>query len=208
MSSASKISILSTSPLIVTGLIIVLALLICGAWLVWSESAQEIKYSGEKYQASKIRKQHLRQLELEFPAVVEMFALLVSAGISPSQAFLTVSEKSEGEMHKVLATLVQSLLDGQSLVSALDEMNETLPSQLMRRFNDSIIIALERGTPLSEVLTRQVEEVRAAQRTRLIEKAGKAEVTLMIPVVFLILPVSVLFALWPSYFSLGQSVGL
>ncbi len=208
MSSASKISILSTSPLIVTGLIIVLALLICGAWLVWSESAQEIKHSGEKYQASKIRKQHLRQLELEFPAVVEMFALLVSAGISPSQAFLTVSEKSEGEMHKVLATLVQSLLDGQSLVSALDEMNETLPSQLMRRFNDSIIIALERGTPLSEVLTRQVEEVRAAQRTRLIEKAGKAEVTLMIPVVFLILPVSVLFALWPSYFSLGQSIGL
>ena len=208
MSSVSKISILSTSPLIVTGLIIVLALLICGAWLVWSESAQEIKYSGEKYQASKIRKQHLRQLELEFPAVVEMFALLVSAGISPSQAFLTVSEKSEGEMHKVLATLVRSLLDGQSLVSALDEMNEMLPSQLMRRFNDSIIIALERGTPLSEVLTRQVEEVRAAQRTRLIEKAGKAEVTLMIPVVFLILPVSVLFALWPSYFSLGQSIGL
>jgi len=29
----------------------------------------------------------------------------------------------------------------------------------------------------------------------------------MIPVVFLILPISVLFALWPSYFALGRSAG-
>ena len=36
--------------------------------------------------------------------------------------------------------------------------------------------------------------------------AGKADIALMIPVIFLILPISVLFALWPSYLSLGQSI--
>ena len=71
----------------------------------------------------------------------------------------------------------------------------------------NILIAIERGTPLAEVISRQVDEVRQAQRTSLLEKAGKAEIALMIPVVFLILPVSVLFALWPSYFALGQSMG-
>jgi tight adherence protein C len=30
------------------------------------------------------------------------------------------------------------------------------------------------------------------------DKAGKAETSMMIPIVFLILPISVLFALWPS----------
>jgi tight adherence protein C len=66
---------------------------------------------------------------------------------------------------------------------------------------------MERGTALSDVLGRQVEEVRQAQRSHFLERAGKAEIALMIPVVFLILPVSVLFALWPSYFALGQNMG-
>ena len=30
------------------------------------------------------------------------------------------------------------------------------------------------------------------------DKAGKAETSMMVPVVFLILPISILFALWPS----------
>jgi tight adherence protein C len=65
---------------------------------------------------------------------------------------------------------------------------------------------MERGTSLSDVLTRQVEEVRTAHHATLMTAAGKAEIALMIPVIFLILPISVLFALWPSYLSLGQSV--
>jgi len=52
-----------------------------------------------------------------------------------------------------------------------------------------------------------VEEVRQVQRTAISEKASKAELALMIPVVFLILPISILFALWPSYYSLGGSFG-
>ena len=67
------------------------------------------------------------------------------------------------------------------------------------------MIAVERGSPLVDVVNRQVEEVRNEERSRLLEAAGKAEIALMIPVVFLILPISVLFALWPSYFALGRS---
>ena len=79
---------------------------------------------------------------------------------------------------------------------------------MVRRFSDSLTIAVERGSPLVDVVNRQVEEVRNQERSRLLESAGKAEIAMMIPVVFLILPVSVLFALWPSYFALGRSVGL
>jgi tight adherence protein C len=35
------------------------------------------------------------------------------------------------------------------------------------------------------------------------DKAGKAEISMMVPVVFLILPVSILFALWPSVIRLN-----
>jgi tight adherence protein C len=55
-----------------------------------------------------------------------------------------------------------------------------------------------RGAPLIDVLSRHASEARSLQRNSLMDKAGKAEISMMIPVVFLILPISILFALYPS----------
>jgi hypothetical protein len=55
------------------------------------------------------------------------------------------------------------------------------------------------GKPFaSTILSGLGSEARQNQRNILMDKAGKAEISMMIPVVFLILPISVLFALWPS----------
>ena len=98
------------------------------------------------------------------------------------------------------------LKNGKSLSQSLEFLGARVSSPTIRRFCDTIILAIERGSSLSDVLNRQVEEVRAGQHASLLAAAGKAEISLMIPVIFLILPISVLFALWPSYVSLGQSV--
>lgn len=181
-------------------------LLIAGA-ILWEEFETEIKslYSG--VQLKERKKKEVLQIDQELPAVVELFAILVSAGLSPTTALLRISERAQGAFGEVLRECVHEIRHGAPLSAALETVNDLVASQNVRRFNDSILIALERGTPLTDVVTRQVEEVRLSQRTELMEKAGKAEIALMIPVVFLILPISVLFALWPSYFALGQSMG-
>ena len=84
------------------------------------------------------------------------------------------------------------------LIEALDEMSRSLRSPSIRRFIDALVMALLRGAPVVEVLHRHVAEARINQRNLVMDKAGKAETTMMIPIVFLILPISVLFALWPS----------
>lgn len=162
-------------------------------------------YSGEVLKRKK--RAELHRLELEFPSIVELFSILVSAGLSPSAALLRISEVSSGVFASLLRDSVHEMRHGAPLSSALDMINEVVNSSSVRRFSDSIVIAMERGTPLNDVLYRQVEEVRQAQRNAMLERAGKAEIALMIPVVFLILPISVLFALWPSYFALGNSMG-
>jgi len=162
-------------------------------------------YSGEVLKRKK--RAELHWLELEFPSIVELFSILVSAGLSPSAALLRISEVSSGVFASLLRDSVHEMRHGAPLSSALDMINEVVNSSSVRRFSDSIVIAMERGTPLNDVLYRQVEEVRQAQRNAMLERAGKAEIALMIPVVFLILPISVLFALWPSYFALGNSMG-
>lgn len=154
----------------------------------------------------RLRSKSLKLAEEEFPSIIELFAILVSAGESPSTAMLRVSERTSGEMAKQFAGTISELRSGKNLTQSLEVLGSQVDSTMVRRFCDTLILAMERGTSLSEVLVRQVEEVRAAHHASLLTAAGKAEIALMIPVIFLILPISVLFALWPSYISLGQSV--
>ena len=82
-------------------------------------------------------------------------------------------------------------------------MGKEFNSITIRRFVDSLIIATLRGAPIIEVLQRHALEAREAQRNRVLDAAAKAEISMMIPVVFLILPISILFALWPSLANLN-----
>ena len=182
-------------------------ILLIGLLMLLDDVRDDVRSVYSEQQVRRRRKRELHLIELEFPGVVELFTILVSAGQSPSAALLRISEVSSGAFALLLRDAVQQMRLGAPLSHALDKINDVVKSPVIRRFNDSILIAIERGTPLAEVISRQVDEVRQAQRTSLLEKAGKAEIALMIPVVFLILPVSVLFALWPSYFALGQSMG-
>ena len=145
-------------------------------------------------------------ISLELPAIVELFAILVSSGESPTSSLSILSKVSSGETAKLLKHGAKKLRSGVGLISTLDEISTLGRVPELRRFCDSLIIATQRGTSLADILNRQVSEIRTRHHARLVESAGKAEIALMVPVVFLILPISVLFALWPSYVALGQSV--
>lgn len=72
---------------------------------------------------------------------------------------------------------------------------------------ESLAVALERGTPLVEVLHAQAADVRDAARRELMEVGGRKEVSMMIPVVFLVLPVTVIFAFYPGLVGLSLTSG-
>jgi tight adherence protein C len=72
-----------------------------------------------------------------------------------------------------------------------------LPS--LRRFVDGVVVAVQRGTPLADVLRAQAQDVREEGRRALMEAGGRKEILMMVPVVFLILPVTVLFAVFPGF---------
>jgi tight adherence protein C len=85
-------------------------------------------------------------------------------------------------------------------VQALSVVRKELPKSEVDRFIDGIPIGQERGTPLVELLHNQALDTRERQRRALIEKAASSEVAMMIPVVFLIMPITIVFALFPSFY--------
>ena len=143
-------------------------------------------------------KKRRQLIEAEFPAVVEMLTLAIAAGETPMSAMLRIADSADGELSKEFAIVVMAVRTGEPLHLSLDAMGRRIKSIMIRRFIDAVITATLRGAPLIEVLSRHAVEARANQRNIIMAAAGKAEISMMIPVVFLILPISILFALWPS----------
>ena len=142
-------------------------------------------------------------LESEFPAIVEMLTLCMAAGETPLGAMSRVAHRSTGLLSAEFALVINSVKAGIPFQFALDEMGRRIKSTHIRRFVDALITAMLRGAPLIDVLQSHARNAREAERNRVLSAAGKSEVSMMIPVVFLILPISILFALWPSLSNLN-----
>ena len=148
-------------------------------------------------------KQRERRILAEFPTVAELLALAVAAGESPVAALDRVVRRSGGELSSDLAKVLAEVRTGEPVASAFDTMAATTGLPLVARFAQGIAVAVERGTPLADVLHAQAADVREAGRRELIEVAARREVAMMVPVVFLVLPVTVLFAFWPGVVGLS-----
>jgi Flp pilus assembly protein TadB len=140
----------------------------------------------------------------ELPTQIQLLTVLISSGISPARAIALLSLRSNSISCQKLAEVVQGIEDGESVVEALDKLVQRNQSLVLRRFITSLILGIERGSSLTPILISQVRDSRLASKSETLKRAGKAEIALLIPVVFLILPISILFALWPSYQQLGS----
>ncbi|WP_239345969.1 MULTISPECIES: type II secretion system F family protein [unclassified Frankia] len=139
---------------------------------------------------------------IEFPTVAELLALAVTAGESPIGALERVSRLSHGELGRELRLALADARAGATLVQALEGMATRTTVASLSRFVDGMAVAIERGTPLAEVLRAQAVDVREAGKRQLLEAGGRKEIAMMVPVVFFVLPTTVIFAFYPAVVSL------
>ncbi|GAA5158028.1 type II secretion system F family protein [Ornithinimicrobium tianjinense] len=139
-----------------------------------------------------------RRIMAEFPSIAELLALSVTAGEGTVQALERVTRLSRGELAAELELCLAQARTGASLPEALQELSRRTGLSPIVRFVDGIVVAIQRGTPLGDVLRAQAADAREAARQALIEEGGKREISMMVPVVFLVLPVTVLFAVFPG----------
>ena len=143
-----------------------------------------------------------RRILEEFPTIAELLALAVAAGESPVAALDRVVRRSHGELSADLRDVLAEVRTGTPITRAFDDLATRSGLPAVSRFAEGIAVAMERGTPLAEVLHAQAGDVREAGRRELIEIAARKEVLMMVPVVFLVLPVTVLIAFWPGVIGL------
>lgn len=144
-----------------------------------------------------------RLILAEFPSVAELLALAVAAGEGPVSALDRVVSRCRGELSVELGRVLADVRTGSSVTAALDDMSRRSGLPVVARFAEGMAVAIERGTPLAAVLHAQAADVREAGRRALIESGARKEILMMVPVVFLVLPTTVLFAFWPGVVGLN-----
>ncbi len=142
----------------------------------------------------------------EFPTIAELLALAVGAGEGAVGALERVCRLSHGELSHELARCLADARAGANLPTALQGLADRTGLVSLARFVDGMIIAVERGTPLADVLRAQAQDVRETGRRAVMEAGGKKEIAMMVPVVFLVLPITVLFAIYPGFSFLRFSI--
>ena len=139
--------------------------------------------------------QREQRMLMEFPTIAELLALAVTAGEGAIGALERVCRVSTGELTRELRTALGDARAGATLVQALEGIAARTSLAPLARFVDGIAIAVERGTPLADVLRAQAVDVREAGKRDLLESAGRREIGMLVPVVFLILPVTIVLAM-------------
>lgn len=160
----------------------------------------------DRWLTREVQQREERMLE-EFPTIAELLALAVTAGEGAVGALERVTRISGGELAKELGRALADARAGASLVQSLEGIAARTSLAPLARFVDGVAIAVERGTPLADVLRAQAVDVREAGKRQLLESAGRREIGMMVPVVFLVLPVTVLFALFPGFYGLRLVAG-
>ncbi|MDN4645552.1 type II secretion system F family protein [Arthrobacter sp. PsM3] len=154
---------------------------------------------------AQIRKREARMMA-EFPSVAELMALAVSAGESATGALDRVCRSARGELSKDFTRVLAETRAGKPLVEALQEFSARTELGPLLRFVDGLVVAVERGTPLAEVLRAQAQDARDTAKRELMESAGKKEIAMMVPVVFGVLPLTVVFAVFPGLAAISMGL--
>lgn len=137
-------------------------------------------------------------IDQQLASSLELLAFSVAAGEPIILAIERVANLCSGVLAEILGEIPQRLIHGATIASALNQATEMSSSASFDRSIRAIQIALDRGTPIAGVLRAQAAQARSVNQQQLLQLAGKKEAAMMVPVVFLILPMIVFIALYPG----------
>lgn len=155
-------------------------------------------------EAAQSKKRNFEML-LQMPDFLDLLALALSSGESAYSALSRVVPRMSGSLSSKLNSLLQALELGSDFETELNLMAESNPNTPLSEFANTLLLATRRGTPLAQLLNHQSEFARQELNNYLLKASGRNETRMLVPVVFLVLPVTVLFAIYPSLEMLGAS---
>lgn len=147
-------------------------------------------------------KERQKEINRTLPDILDLLTVSVEAGLGFDAALDKVVEKAPGVLSKELDKALQEIKIGKSRKEALKDASSRIGIVDFTTLIASIIQAEQLGVGIGNVLRIQSHQMRLKRRQRAQEKAMKAPVKMLIPMVMFIFPTIFTVILGPSVIKL------
>lgn len=150
------------------------------------------------------RKELMRR---QMPEVLDLLSVSVEAGLGFDAALMHVVGRLKGPLTDELLITYREINLGRARKEALAGLAERTALEEMVSFTSAIIQAEQQGISLKNVLNVQAAQIRQSRRQSIEEKAMKAPVKIIIPLVMFIFPVILIVLLAPAIMNIINVLG-
>lgn len=145
-----------------------------------------------------------KEMEKTLPDIIDLLVISVEAGLGFEAAMGRVVQNVPGELSKEFSRTLQETRVGVARQDALRGMVERTDVDDLNSFILSLIQADQFGVSISRMLRVQAEEMRIRRRQRIQEKAFKAPVKMIFPMMFCIFPSIFIVIIGPAVISITE----
>ncbi|MBU7008233.1 type II secretion system F family protein [Phosphitispora fastidiosa] len=138
------------------------------------------------------------EVQDNLPDVLDLLTVSVEAGLGFDAALVKVVEKTKGVVSREFNRVLQEIKMGKPRRDALRDLGNRSGVDDMVAFVGSIIQADQLGVSIGNVLRLQSEQMRQKRRQRAEEKAMKAPIKMLIPLILFIFPTIFIVVLGPA----------
>jgi tight adherence protein C len=139
-----------------------------------------------------------QEITKSLPDAIDLLTISVESGLGFDPALQRVAEKWDNALTREFARVLSEMRIGKAKKEALREMAQRADEDGLTTFVSSVIQADTLGVPITQVLRIQSEAMRLRRRQIAEEKAQKAPLKMLFPMVFLIFPAFYVVILGPA----------
>jgi len=144
-------------------------------------------------------------IEQELPDLLDLMVISIEAGLGFDAALQRVVQKSKGPLAQEFNQCLQEMRMGKTRKEALKDLAKRNDEGDLASFVGSIIQADQLGVSIGNVLRTQADQMRVKRKQKIEEKAMKAPVKMLIPMVLFIFPTIFLILLGPSVIQMMET---
>ncbi len=165
-----------------------LALIPAVQLLLTAASAAGLGYLSSEFGIRSAITKRQNQILRELPETLDLLTISVEAGLGLDQALEVVTRRRTGPLSDEIRIYLEEVKLGKDRNAALKAIGKRTGLEELISFTSTLVQAMEFGISIAQVLRVQAQEVRLRRKERIEERAMKAPVKMLFPIIFLILP--------------------
>jgi tight adherence protein C len=152
-------------------------------------------------------RRRLSQIDYDLPELIDLLVVTVEAGLGFSGSLQIAAERLEGPLGDELRLTLQEQRMGLATTEAMQNMLLRSETPAMRSFVRSIVQGETLGVSIGEIMRNLAREMRKRRRADAEERAQKAPIKILFPLIFLIFPAMFVILLGPAIFQFLEAFG-